>query len=126
MIVCSATPGAALKKEWEEHDIAKFIAAICGQEAGTKKDILARAMQSGYEPSKVLMMGDAPGDMKAAKGVGALFYPINPGAEDQSWERFFNEGAERFLNGTYAGEYEAKLIAEFDSYLPELPPWKKK
>ncbi|MCA9098270.1 MAG: HAD family hydrolase, partial [Planctomycetaceae bacterium] len=69
MIVCSATPGAALQKEWEEHDIAKFIAAICGQEAGTKKDILARAMQSGYEPSKVLMMGDAPGDMKAAKGV---------------------------------------------------------
>lgn len=126
MIVCSATPGAALQKEWEEHDIAKFTAAICGQEAGTKKDILARAMQAGYEPTQVLMMGDAPGDMKAAKGVGALFYPINPGAEDQSWERFFKEAADRFLNGTYAGEYEAKLIAEFDSYLPELPPWKKK
>jgi len=126
MIVCSATPGAALKKEWEEHDIAKFTAAICGQEAGTKRDILARAMQAGYEPTKVLMMGDAPGDMKAAKGVGALFYPINPGAEDQSWERFFKEASDRFLNGTYAGEYEAKLIAEFDSYLPELPPWKKK
>lgn len=126
MIVCSATPGAALQKEWEEHDIAKFTAAICGQEAGTKKDILARAMQAGYEPTQVLMMGDAPGDMKAAKGVGALFYPINPGAEDQSWERFFKEAADRFLNGTYAGEYEAKLIEEFDSYLPELPPWKKK
>ena len=22
------------------------------------------------------------------------------------------------------GDYEAALIAEFDSYLPELPPWK--
>lgn len=125
MIVCSATPGAALQKEWEEHNIAQFIAAICGQEAGTKKDILARAMQAGYEPSHVLMMGDAPGDMNAARGVGALFYPINPGAEDQSWERFFNEAADKFLNGTYAGEYEARLIQEFDSYLPELPPWKK-
>jgi len=125
MIVCSATPGAALQKEWDEHNISQFISAICGQEAGTKKDILARAMQAGYEPSKVLMMGDAPGDRNAAKAVGALFYPINPGAEDQSWERFLNEACDRFLKGTYAGDYEAKLIQEFDSYLPELPPWKK-
>jgi len=29
------------------------------------------------------------------------------------------------LNGTYAGDYEAQLIAEFDAYLPETPPWKK-
>ena len=31
---------------------------------------------------------------------------------------------DKFLNETYAGDYEAKLIAEFDKLLPEQPPWK--
>ena len=36
MLVISATPNDALKREWEEHDIARYVAAICGQETGTK------------------------------------------------------------------------------------------
>ncbi len=125
MIVCSATPNAALQKEWEEHDIARFVQAICGQEAGSKKETLGQAKNFGYAENKVLMIGDAPGDMKAAKAVGALFFPINPGREEQSWERFYNEACDKFLSGGYAGEYEKQLIAEFDEYLPELPPWKR-
>ncbi len=124
MIVCSATPNKALTKEWEEHDIAKYVAAICGQEAGSKKETLGQAASHGYADDHVLMIGDAPGDMNAARAVGALFYPINPGAEEQSWQRFLNEACDKFLSGEYAGEYEAALIAEFDTYLPELPPWK--
>ena len=27
------------------------------------------------------------------------------------------------LGGTFAGEYQQKLLDEFDSYLPEKPPW---
>src|SRR5581483_10099200 len=42
IIVCSATPGKALAKEWHEHAIARFTAAICGQEVGSKKEILAQ------------------------------------------------------------------------------------
>ncbi|MFH5803882.1 HAD family hydrolase [Alienimonas sp. DA493] len=122
-IVCSATPNAALQKEWEEHDIAKYVEAICGQEAGGKKETLGQAAAYGYEKGKVLMMGDAPGDLKAARAVGALFYPINPGHEEESWERFHGEGCDRFLNGEYAGEYEAELIAEFQAHLPEDPTW---
>ena len=72
------------------------------------------------------MIGDAPGDLKAARANNALFYPINPGNEDNSWERFYNEGLEKFIKGEYAGAYEEKLITEFDKYLPSIPPWKKK
>jgi phosphoglycolate phosphatase-like HAD superfamily hydrolase len=125
MMVCSATPTAALRKEWEEHGIAGHVSNIYGQEAGTKKEILQHTGQKGYDKSKILMIGDAPGDMQAAKANSVLFYPINPGAEEASWERFLKEACDRFFAGTYAGEYEAKLIAEFDAYLPELPPWKK-
>ncbi len=71
------------------------------------------------------MIGDAPGDLKAARGNDFLFYPIKPGSEDESWERFHEEALDRFFSGTYAGDYESKLIEEFDALLPEVPPWKR-
>ena len=69
------------------------------------------------------MIGDAPGDMKAALSVKARYFPINPGHEDQSWAKFQAEAIGRFFAGTYAGAYEAALIAEFEKYLPENPSW---
>src|SRR3989339_504486 len=100
IIVVSATPGEALVREWKEHGIDK------------------------YDKDKVLMIGDANGDMKAAHVNNVHFYPINPGKEDASWERLYIESLKKFTEGKYAGEYEKKLIAEFNTYLPETPPWK--
>jgi len=125
-IVVSATPGEALAREWEEHDIAKYVGIIAGQEMGTKAEHLKFAAGGKYKPDNILMIGDAPGDMKAARDNNALFYPINPGDEDKSWQRFFEEALDRFIKGRYAGDYEKKLIAEFEQYLPETPPWKKR
>jgi phosphoglycolate phosphatase-like HAD superfamily hydrolase len=125
IIVVSATPGEALKREWQEHDIARFAATICGQEVGTKKQMLGWVAAHRYEPNHVLMIGDAPGDLDAARANSALFYPINPGDEDASWERFCKVAFDTFTHGDYAGEYEAKLIMEFDAYLPESPPWSR-
>ena len=62
--------------------------------------------------------------MRAARANDALFYPINPGQEDASWERFYEEAAHRFFDGTYAGAYETAVIAEFEQLLPETPPWR--
>jgi len=125
VIVVSATPGEALTREWEEHDIARYVEIIAGQEMGTKAQHLEYATKGRYEKDHVLMVGDAPGDMKAARANNALFYPINPGDEVESWKRFHDEAFDKFIKGRYAGKYEAKLIAEFDAYLPELPPWEK-
>jgi len=124
LLVVSATPTEALKREWEEHDLAKYVVAICGQELGTKKELLAVAKK--YQPNHTLMIGDAPGDYNAAKANSALFFPINPGAEETSWKRFHDEGIDRFLNGKFVGDYQQKLLAEFDSYLPDRPPWERK
>ncbi len=123
VIVVSATPDEALRREWEEHDIAKYVAIIAGQEMGKKAQHLEYATKGKYEKNHVLMIGDAPGDMKAAKANDALFYPINPGDEINSWKRFHDEALDKFISGQYAGQYEQKVIAEFDSYLPENPPW---
>ena len=71
------------------------------------------------------MIGDAPGDLKAAKANDALFYPINPGGEIQSWKRLLDEAFDKFINNQYAGRYEENLIAEFHNFLPDTPPWIK-
>jgi phosphoglycolate phosphatase-like HAD superfamily hydrolase len=125
MIVVSATPLEALTREWEEHDIAKFVRVIAGQEMGTKSEHLALAAGGKYAPDCILMIGDAPGDMKAARANNALFFPVNPGHEEISWQQFYEEAMYMFLAGEYAGEYEARLIAEFEKLLPEVPPWKR-
>jgi phosphoglycolate phosphatase-like HAD superfamily hydrolase len=125
IIVVSATPGEALRREWEEHGIAKSAAVIAGQEMGSKTEHLRLAAAGKYQKDHVLMVGDAPGDMDAARANGALFYPVNPGHEEESWQRFYEEACDRFLAGKYAGEYEAALIREFEAALPEIPPWKK-
>jgi phosphoglycolate phosphatase-like HAD superfamily hydrolase len=122
MLVCSQTPNAALEAEWAEHDLSRFVLAICGQEVGSKKESLAAAKQ--YPPDHTLMIGDAPGDYKAAAANNCLFFPINPGAEEASWRRLFEEGIQRFFEGSFAGAYQEKLLAEFDASLPERPPWK--
>ncbi|MBN1126349.1 MAG: HAD hydrolase-like protein [Sedimentisphaerales bacterium] len=124
VIVCSATPNEALIREWQEHNIAQFPKVIAGQEMGKKAQHLDYASTGKYTKNHVLMIGDAPGDLKAARSVGALFFPVNPGAEAASWKRFHDEAFDTFINGQYAGDYEAALISEFDDYLPENPPWK--
>jgi phosphoglycolate phosphatase-like HAD superfamily hydrolase len=123
MLVCSQTPTEALQREWEEQDISAYVFAIAGQEAGTKTEHIRFASEGRYEKSNMLMIGDAPGDMKAARANGALFYPIIPGDEDSSWQRLHDEGLERFFGGTYSGIYERELIAEFEKHLPDTPPW---
>jgi phosphoglycolate phosphatase-like HAD superfamily hydrolase len=122
-MVVSQTPGEALEREWEENSIDNFVRLICGQEYGTKTEHIALAAKGKYPDNKILMIGDAPGDFKAANSNGVLFYPINPGHEEESWERFYNEALDKFFNGSYQGEYERRLIDQFNAYLPEKPSW---
>jgi phosphoglycolate phosphatase-like HAD superfamily hydrolase len=124
MIVVSATPLEALVREWKEHEIAQYVHVIAGQEMGKKQLHLELAAKGKYTPNHILMVGDAPGDMRAAKANGALFYPVNPGHEEASWQRFYEESVHKFLAEEYAGAYEAALIAEFQAMLPDTPPWK--
>jgi phosphoglycolate phosphatase-like HAD superfamily hydrolase len=125
MIVVSATPLEALEREWEEHDIAKYVRVIAGQEMGKKALHLKLAASGKYRPDHVLMVGDAPGDLNAARANGFLFFPVNPGHEEASWQRFYEESVHRFLAEEYGGSYEASLIAEFEALLPENPPWRR-
>jgi len=123
IIVVSGTPSDALAREWSLHGLDKYVSVIAGQEMGSKKDCIAAAKALGYDEDKVVMIGDAPGDKKAAAANKAKFFPINPMHEDASWERFANEALQKFLDGGFDKEYQDAVAREFDKLLPDSPTW---
>ncbi|HVK58387.1 MAG TPA: HAD family hydrolase [Candidatus Kapabacteria bacterium] len=122
-MVISQTPSEALEREWTEHGIKEGVRLIAGQEMGSKTEHLKLGVKGKYGDGRILMIGDALGDLNAAKANACLFYPIVPGVEEASWKRFHDEAMQRFFNGQYAGSYENELIKEFEANLPENPPW---
>lgn len=124
ILVVSQTPLEALENEWYANDLKKYVRLIAAQEHGTKSEHIAIAARSKYPDDKILMIGDARGDMEAARRNGILFYPVIPGKEDKSWKQFLDEGVERFINGTFRGSYEDQLVSDFIKSLPDTPPWK--
>lgn len=122
-VVVSQTPLEALVREWQEHSIDGYVKAIAGQEQGTKSEHITIAASGRYPSARILMIGDALGDLRAAADNGALFFPVLPGQENKSWKLFHDEALERFLSGTYGGEYQQRLIDEFRRSLPEKPTW---
>lgn len=126
LIVVSQTPEEALLREWKAQRLDLFPAVIAGQELGTKAEHLRLASAGKYAAGRVLMIGDALGDLQAAQASQACFFPINPGHETKSWRHFHDQAFDHFLAGTFAGAYQAELVREFEALLPATPPWEVK
>ncbi|MDA3850827.1 MAG: HAD hydrolase-like protein [Spirochaetaceae bacterium] len=116
-LVSSSTSVDILTTEWGENGILAHVQMIAGQEMGSKSEHLALSGISRYESAKRLMLGDAPGDYQAAKNNGALFFPIMPGKEEESWQEFLQEGFPRFLELRFSGEYEEVRVKDFFNIL---------
>jgi phosphoglycolate phosphatase-like HAD superfamily hydrolase len=113
IMVISSASGKGLDKDWSYGGLAKYVSLIAGQELGNKKTQLALGSSGKYPADKILMIGDAPGDLEAARVVGASFYPVVPGREEESWRRLREESLPAFFGGTYRGAYEERIIGEF-------------
>ncbi len=78
VIVVSQTPGEALVREWKEHGIDGQVRVIAGQEMGTKAQHITFAAGGKYPPARILMIGDAPGDLQAAQIEQGLLLSRRP------------------------------------------------
>ncbi len=114
IVVSSANP-EAVRDEWKRFGLLEHVDLICTQEIGSKARCISRLKEKGYE--SILMCGDAPGDEAAAKSNEVLYYPILVNREAESWKRFREEALERFLSGTFAGDYQQKVRKEFRTNL---------
>lgn len=123
LVVVSQTPSEAIIREWTENDLTGYIMAIAGQEHGTKSEHLQMAAIGRYNKDKIILIGDAMGDLDAALSNGIHFFPIIPGNEDESWEMFITEGFQKFMEGKYNNDYEQELISKFRKSLPDKPDW---
>lgn len=123
IVIVSAAGHEAIVREWGDEGLLEYVTVVAGQELGTKKECIRKAMKDKYGADKVLMVGDAPGDHDAANANGVMFYPIVPGREVESWSRLRNEAAGKFREGTYAGSYMDERVSEFHSVLRDEPNW---
>lgn len=119
IVVISQTPYGAIEREWEENNIIRYIRLIAAQEQGTKAEHIALGAKGKYPEDRIIMIGDAKGDLDAAESNSVLFFPIIPGSENESWERFLKEGFSRFTRGSFRGLYQDSLKTEFLNSLPD-------
>lgn len=115
--VVSSANKSAVHSEWGRHELLPYVKVLLGQEAGSKAFCIGALKENNYTNEEVLMVGDAPGDLEAAFKNGVLYYPILVGKEEFSWKRLTSEALDKFIRGNYKGEYQQKLIDEFNSNL---------
>lgn len=117
VVVVSSSSRATLMQDWGKAGLLPFVTRVEGQEQGSKSKQLESALNNGRTACQALMIGDALSDLEAAREHGILFYPITPGSEARSWERFEAEALGRFYSGSYGGEYEQTLLSDFKNVL---------
>lgn len=117
LVVISSSSRVTLEQDWGKAGLLPVINRIEGQEQGNKSKQLEGALESRGDRKKALMLGDALSDLDAANDHGILFYPITPGSEEAAWERLEKEALQRFFDGTYAGDYQESLLADFKTVL---------
>ena len=124
LVVVSQAPEDQLLAEWAEAGITGLVARIGGSDKGPKPAQIRAALdEAGTPPGRAAIIGDAPGDLSAARETGIAFLPIVPGREGASWNRLIDEAWPRFLAGTFEGAYAGALANDFLAALPERPPW---
>lgn len=111
-IVSSANMQAVVE-EWEDHHLLEYVDIILAQDAGTKAYCIQELLKKGYDKDKVLMTGDAPGDLDAAKKNDVLYYPILVRNENASWKEFKEVAVGNVVDGIYKGDYQNEKIDLF-------------
>ncbi len=118
--VVSSANRKAVEDEWGKHGLLEHTDYVMCQDNGSKADCIRQMIEKGYVPKNIMMVGDAPGDLDAAKKNGVWFFPILVGHEAVSWTNLRVEGLIALKYGfeddegeEEEGNYQEMLIDEF-------------
>ncbi|MBQ3242266.1 MAG: HAD family hydrolase [Oscillospiraceae bacterium] len=111
--VVSSANRDAVDEEWSTHGLLDHVDIVLAQDCGSKAHCIAEMLKFGYDPNRVLMVGDAPGDCDAAEQNGVLYFPILVEKEKESWDELKGEALSKLEQGEYAGAYAKEKKLQF-------------
>ncbi len=91
----------AVEEEWGKFGLLAHTDIVLAQDIGSKAACIAGMLKFGYDPKKVLMIGDAPGDSDAAAKNGVYYYPILVNHEQESWAEAIAVAYDKLQTGSY-------------------------
>ncbi len=106
----------AVEEEWGKFDLLRHTDIVLAQDIGSKAHCIGEMLKMGYDPGKVLMVGDAPGDRDAAEKNGVHYYPILVNHEKESWDEAIATSFPKLI----AGDYEAYGREKLSAFLRNL------
>jgi phosphoglycolate phosphatase-like HAD superfamily hydrolase len=92
----------AVEEEWGKFGLLSHTDIVLAQDIGSKAACIAEMLKFGYDPEKVLMIGDAPGDRDAAMKNGVHYFPILVNHEKESWDEAVSVAFAKLQEGQYA------------------------
>ena len=102
----------AVEEEWGKFGLLEHTDIVLAQDIGSKAACIAEMLKFGYDPDKVVMVGDAPGDCDAAEKNGVHYYPILVNHEKESWDEAIAVAYGKLQSGSYAA-YGAQKKQKF-------------
>ena len=102
----------AVEEEWGKFGLLEHTDIVLAQDVGSKAACIREMLKFGYDPDKVVMIGDAPGDCDAAEKNCVHYYPILVNHEKASWDEAIAVAYGKLRSGNYAA-YGAEKKKEF-------------
>ena len=102
----------AVEEEWGKFGLLAHTDIVLTQDIGSKTACIAAMLKFGYDPDKVVMVGDAPGDCEAAEKNGVYYFPILVGHEKESWQEAVSVAFDKLRRGEYTS-YGAEMKKKF-------------
>lgn len=107
--VVSSANREAILQEWSEGGLMEHVDYVFSQSDGNKSECIGKMVCMGYNPQKILMVGDSPGDYQAAKSNGIWFFPVLAGEEEQSWKKLKEKYFNLFVSGHFRESIQQDL-----------------
>ena len=92
----------AVEEEWGKFGLLQHTDIVLAQDVGSKAACIKEMLKFGYDPNKVVMIGDAPGDCDAAEKNGVHYFPILVNHEKESWDEAVAVAFKKLRSGDYA------------------------
>ena len=102
----------AVEEDWGKFGLLEHTDIVLAQDVGSKAACIKGMLKFGYDPNKVVMIGDAPGDCDAAEKNSVHYYPILVNHEKESWDEAIAVAFDKLKTGEYAA-YGAEKKKEF-------------